>query len=517
MKTIFLRSLLIAVVLTALVSVIVWYFLVRRVVPEHASVIPKNAFVVLTLNTRQLAADYSGEEHLFPELKEKAVLEKEILPFTKAITANGSSGISETSDILCFAYRTDESAFMGVAVALKDSTSFGQLMRVHLTREMNFVPWSSAGTPLMRIDTSAAVIGWTRNVALLLYPIGNHGISAVATQCAELLKQQPEQSVLADENFKNHELNSFDAALWVRSDALTAFTGGGDLVLQAVSGVRYFNYYSDFTDGKILVRSEYELENAAAINTMKETALPCEAEDVVGFMRFYLDPSKDSLIAHYVDSPPFTNLPLSDEEATALFPYFDGNCTFLVHDTVSYAVPVVSYDYDADFNPIERTDTVLRVATPTTSTFHITNAGKVRDLLTEWMGRDSIPLTNRGWIYNESGTQSRMILTDELLTVTTFSNADGRSHPIPAQLKNFMFNFDLQRLFQNQDFPLPFIRTKETFSLLEKHLVNLTGTVPVTIGNKSHSEITLTFANTKINGLVQLSDLIARIYSLDHP
>jgi len=517
MKTIFLRSLLIAVVLTALVSVIVWYFMVRRLIPEHASVIPRNAFVVLTLNTSQLTADYSGEDHLFPEQKDEAILQKEILPFTKAITTNGSSGISETSDILCFAYRTDESAFVGLAVALKDSASFGQLMRVHLTREINLVPWSSAGTPLMRIDTSAAVIGWTRNVALLLYPIGNHGISSVATQCAELLKQQPEQSVLADENFKKHELNSFDAALWVRSDALTSFTGGGDLVLQAVTGVRYFNYYSDFTAGKILVRSEYELENTATNSTMKETALPCEAEDIVGFVRFYLDPSKDSLIAHYIDSPPFNNLPLSDEEGIALFPYLDGNCTFLMHDTVSYAVPVVSYDYDADFNPIERIDTLFRVATPTTSTFHITNAGKVRDLLSEWMGRDSIPLTNRGWIYNESGLQSRMILTDELLTVTTFTNADGRSHPVPSQLKNFMFNFDLHRLFRNKDFPLPFVSTKETFSLLEKHLVSLTGTVPVTIGNTSHAEIILTFTNTKINGLVQLTDLISRIYSLDHP
>lgn len=517
MKKIVLRSSIVAILITGIVAVLVWYFMMRRTIPEQAHVIPQNAFAVLTLNLRELALDISNEEHLFGDEQKESILEKELSPFTKAIKNNGASGIEETADVLCFAYQKNEAAYIGIALSLEDSAAFGNLMRTHLSREINLIPWTNSGMPLMRFDTTSAVIGWTEDAALFLYPISNHGIANVATECIQLLKQKPEQSLLVDDNFKEHQLTSFDIALWIQSKAVLEFTGGGDLIKQVLSGVRYYNYFSVFQEGEILIRSESELESGVVPNGLVETPFPCEPTDVIGFIRFYLDPKKDSLIENYVDSPPFNALPFSDEEATTLFNYLDGNCTMLLHDTISYPVTTVTYDYDENFNRTEKLDTVIHHATATSSTFRVKEPGKTRDLLTQLMGQDSIPLTNRGWIYKESGLESRMILTDELLTVTTFPNADGRSHPIPPAYTNFLFFFDLHKIFKSKEFPIPFVNTDAAFTLFEKHLLKLTSTLPVLIGNKSHSEICLKFANTKINGLIQVSDLTQRIYSLDHP
>ncbi len=514
MKNIVVRSILIALILTGTIALLVWYFTMRREVPTHARVIPKDAFAVLTLNLRELALDRSGEEHLFPEMTDEALLHDELAPFSKAIAANGATGFEETADVLMFAYHSGEAAFFGIAIQLEDSATFGNLIRVHVSREFNIVPWTNAGIPIVRFDTTAACIGWTEDVALFLYPISHHGIATVSTQCIELLKQKIEHSVLADETFKEHELTSFDVALFVNTTSLKNFTGKGDLLEQTLSDVNYFNYFANFEDGEILVRSEWSLREGATAIGMKEIPFPCEHQDVLGFIRFYLDPTKDSLIENYVDSPPFNVLPLNDEEAATLFPYLDGNCMMILHDTIGYETEVVSYEYDENFNRSEFRTTQRHSSVASSSTFRVKDAAKVRDLLTEWMARDSVPLTARGWIFKESGMEARMILTDELLTVTTLPTADGRSHQVPALLKNFMFYFDLEKLFRSKDFSIPFINTGEAFAILEKHVLKLSSTIPVRVGNTNRSEIHLAFVNTKINGLVQGEDLVRRIYTL---
>lgn len=515
MKKILVRSSIIAVLVTGIVAVLVWYFMMRREIPPHGRVIPKDAFAVLTLNLRELSIDRSGEEHLFSDKTDQALFHKELDPFINAVKTNGSSGINEKSDVLFFAYHSGEAAYLGLSVELEDSATFGNLMRIHVSRSFNITPWANEGFPLMRFDTTAAMIGWTEDAALFLYPISNHGIAHVSTQCIQLLKQKPENSVLADENFRENELTSFDASLWIHSESLLKFTEGGDLIVQSLSGIRYFNYFADFRDGEILVRSESETEPGATLEGRRETPFPCEPQDALAFIRFYLDSHADSLIETYVDTPPFNALPFSDEESAALFPYLDGNCTMILHDTITYPTTVISYEYDENFTRSEKTETVMHTANASTTTFRLKNAAEVRNLVSEWMERDSIPLTNRGWVYKESGLEARLIITDELMTVTTFPKADGRSHPIPPKLKNFMFSFDLAKLFRSKEFPIPYVNTEETFTLLEKHLLKLTCTMPVQIGNKSHSEICLKFSNTEINGLVQAEDLIRRIYTLD--
>ena len=90
MKKILLRSALIALIVTAAVALLVWYFSMRREAPEHARVIPYNAFAVATLNLRELALDHRGEEHLFPEMNNSTLFQQQFEFFNNAVAANGS-------------------------------------------------------------------------------------------------------------------------------------------------------------------------------------------------------------------------------------------------------------------------------------------------------------------------------------------------------------------------------------------------------------------------------------------
>jgi hypothetical protein len=111
MKKLFLRSVAIAAILTAAIVLLVWYWTMKREVPAQARVIPADAFAVLTLNVRELAANLPGNNHLFPEMADRSILEDELAPVARAITGNNEeTGIAVTADILLFIYQTGEEA-----------------------------------------------------------------------------------------------------------------------------------------------------------------------------------------------------------------------------------------------------------------------------------------------------------------------------------------------------------------------------------------------------------------------
>lgn len=515
MKNIVLRSVVIACILTAAVAVLVWYFSMRRELPEHARVIPEDAFAVITLNLRELANDRSGNDHLYPEMEDESMLQKELAPFNKAVTANGATGFEETADVLVFAYHSGEAAFFGMAIQLEDSATFGNLMRVHVSREYNIQPWTSSGVPVVRFDTTAAVIGWTEDVALFLYPLGHHGIASVSQQCIQLLKQDAGNSVLENEDFCEHQLKAFDVALWLQSEPFTQFTGGGDLVEQIMGDVMYYNYFADFTDGEILIRSEWHLQDETVQENIAEIAFPCEAKDIRGFIRTHFNVKNDSMYEHYADSPVMSSLPLNDDECIQLLPYLTGDAVSITHDTLTYTEEYFTRSFDQDFNridvPHERQFTVVTRST----SFKVADPAKVAGVLNAIMARDSIPLTTRGWVYKEAGLETRMILTDDLLTVTNFPGADGRGHPVPQEMAGYMAWFDLHSIFGQKDAGVVswFIPSLGTaYDELSKNLLTMSSTVPIQMGNVRRSEISVKFQNTEINALVQAEEILRKIY-----
>lgn len=514
MKKIFLRSALIALMLTAAVALLVWYFAMRREVPEHARVIPPDAFAVATINLRELALDHKGKEHLFPEMNNSSLAQKEFSSFFKAVESNGASGVEESADILLFAYHTGDAAFFGAVVELEDSAAFGKLVRVHVSRDYNIQSLTGDGVPVVQLDTTAAIIGWTDDVALLLYPIGNHTVPVVSQQCIKLLKQPAEKSVLTNEAFRAHELKSFSISLWFQSKPFLEFSGGGALAEQLTDGVDYFNYFADFEDGEMLIRSEWQMHGAGGRDRMAEISFPCESKYVLGFVRTHLRTDVDSLRQVYADVPVMSDLPLNDEECMQLLPYLDGNCISITHDTLLLEgkAQYTPDSLNTDQNLTYAKDFIL---VPSTTSFRIKEPAKAAALLNQIMSRDSIPLTNRGWVYTSGGIEWRLILTDDLLTVTNSPDVDGRNHAIPAELYGYMMWYDLQKLFAQKDpgligFLIP--DQEAAYPLFAQHLHSFRSTLPVQVGNMRRSEMVLKFVNTKVNALVQAEDLISKVY-----
>jgi hypothetical protein len=508
-KKVFLRSVAIAIILTGAIAFLVWYWTMKREVPLQARVIPSDAFAVLTLNLRELADDRAGDEHLFPEMTDESMLQKELAPFTRAVTANGSTGMEETSDVLLFTYHSGEAGFFGIAVQLEDSTEFGNLMRIHVKNEYNIIPWTNDGIPIMRFDTTAAVIGWTNDVALFLYPLGNHGIATVSTQCIKLLKQQKENSVLMNENFREMELNTFAMSLWVQTKPFKNFTGGGKLVDQLTNGIQYFNYMADFQDGEILIRSEWHLDDGVKKDQMKEFEFPCELSTMNSFIRTSFDPEIDSLYGDYEQQSGMRHLPLTEEQIGQIIPFLSGDCIFITHDTTTRAISTpLALNEDRDTTHVTNNGE--------TYSFLVTHPDEVRALITSYMEHDSIPLTTRGWEYDYIYSSGwRMILDDHLLTVTNDDRVDGRPHAITGELAGYMAYFNLHKIFLEQDGSLAgwlMPKFDDAHKFLADNLVTCSNTLPVQFGNVRRSEIKITFRNEDVNGLVQAEELLRKIY-----
>jgi hypothetical protein len=208
-------------------------------------------------------------------------------------------------------------------------------------------------------------------------------------------------------------------------------------------------------------------------------------------------------------------LPLSDEEAEELLPYLTGDCMSLIHDTVTYSTTTIRYEYDEDFNRKEITETHSNSTTAFSFCYQVAQPGKTKEFLTRIMTQDSIPLTARGWVYKENGLEARMILNDDLLTVTTSPETDGRSHAILAAQRGRMAWLDLASLFKVKgngmlELFLPFL--EQAYDVFAENLVELTATIPVQAENVRRSEIHLAFKNEEINGLVQAEEILRKIY-----
>jgi hypothetical protein len=492
MKKNFFRSVVIVAILGGAAVLLVWYWTMKRSVPEQARVIPSDVIAVLTLNLRDLAADRSGDEHLFPEMAGQPVIGKELEPFTRAIANNnGATGIDETADVLVFIYHTGDAGFVGVALELEDSAAFGNLMRVHVAKEYNIQPLSLSGVPVMRFDTTAAAFGWTEDAALLLYPLGNHSIATVSSQCAKLLKQNKESSVLMNEKFREMEMKSFAMGLWIQTKPLLGFTEGGAMIEAIAHDVESYSYLADFADGEILVRSEWHLANETKRAMIKEFAFPCDTSLIRSFQRGHFDITTDSVPSNSFADEAFDKLPIAEEEYAMLFSTLTG-----------------------DYISVRHSDTGAN-SDPETHCFLLSEPGKAKAFISAAMQRDSIPLTASGWKYTAVFDEHwRMMISDNLLTITNHPDVDGRPHSITPDLAGYMAWYDLQAIFtEMQDKPVTLLPLAGNASaLFAAHLTTCSSTLPVQFGNVRHSEIVLRFRNKEVNGLVQIEELVRKIY-----
>lgn len=491
MKKVVLRSVLIAAILSAAVVLFVLYWTMRREVPLHARVIPADAVGVLTFNLRELAMDRSGDEHLFPDMTGNLIASKQLEPFTRAIAnSNGVTGVEEMADVLMFVYHTGDEAFFGISIALEDSSEFGNLMRVHVAKEYNIRRLSLSGIPVMQFDTTAAAFGWTTDVALLLYPLGNHSVATVSAQCAKLLKQQEQNSVLANENFRAMELKSFSMGLWVQTAPLLKATDGGELIEAIAEDVVTYSYMADFADGEILIRSEWLLADEEKRKMPKEFSFPCDTSLIQSFVRSRFEFDVDSMPRYSAAKQGFSKMPLSDEDIAQLCKGLSGDYLYIDHHAIG------------DVGDLE------------THCFYLSEPDRAKAFITSAMDRDSIPLTATGWNYSDGYRQWRMIIDEKLLTLTNHPGVDGRAHAITPDLAGYMAWFNMQRIFSEMtgNFSSFIPAVSSVSDVMSKHVTTCSSTLPVQFGNVRHSEIVFRFRNKQVNGLVQAEELLRKIY-----
>lgn len=495
------------------VAMIIWFLIMRRQVPQHAQCIPKNSIAVLTLNIRELALDRASGGHLFPELADKS--SKELERFTKAIEKNDGAGIAATADVLGFFYREGESAFFGVSISLDDSAKFGKLLREQLNKDLSLRAFSSKGTSVLRFDTSSAIIGWNSDIALLVYPVSNDGAEKTAEQCVKLLKQTEEQSVLTDENFRAHESASFDAGLWMQPQQFKTFTGGGSMMRIAFNNMKYLSLAMDFQDGEVIIRNLITEEKiSTGVPHNAPVLLTCDPKQVFGFYRNALDLQNDSLLKDYAGNPPLNILPLDDEQTMQLAKNLDGNFTVLVHDTFSYDMDFITYEYDADFNQIPKHGTKRETRRGLTASFGLKDEKAANALLTEWMKADSIPFSGNTWIVKDHGATHYMMIADHVLSVSNWKRADGKPRAIPESWMHLDAFLPVGKVFIADMIGLVnyFIpQIKDDKNLLAENIENVLISQPLIVGNTRSSQVRLTMKNRKVNALVQLEELIRKI------
>jgi len=489
-------------------GMLIWYFIMKRRVPEHAHCIPKNAMAVVTLNLREIVLDRSGDKHLFPELAGKT--SKTLEPFLKAIERNDGAGLKETADVLAFMYQDGDAAFIGVAARVNDSAKFGRLVRKELAKEMNVVHLSASGNPIVGFDTSAVTLGWSNDVALLLYPFSNTDISETSRQCTRLLSQTENASILSDENFKTHELTAFDAGAWIHIDPFRTFMGNGAQIRMALDGLDYVSYAIDFRDGEVDARC---IITGNKPFTDQLQLITGDASQVMGFWHHAFHFEDASLQDAFASKSSLADLPFDEEQIKQLIPQLDGNYTLLFHDTISYDMPYVAYEYDEDFNQVART-AYKRVTTRATSfCFGLKNAAAAKKLIASFAAMDSVPAMADGWNYSDNGLKKRILISENILTITSWPQSDGKKRAVPANWEAFDLFLPVGDYLKTSDLSdaiFFFPKLGNGQDLFVKHLGVLSISKPLAAGNTRSADIRLKMTNDNVNALVQLEELIRK-------
>lgn len=492
-----------------------WYFIMKREVPKHARCIPKNAIAVLTLNLRELAFDQSSGGHLFPEMATKKSLSKELEPFLRAIEKNDGLGLSETADVLVFFYQDGDAAFFGLVASMDDSLKFGKLIREQFPKQFSFMNFSVKGTNLVRFDTSSAVLGWNNDVAIILYPFSDHDANLTAEQCAKLLVLSENNSILTNESFCEHELSSFDAGIWIQTKPLLEFSGGGKLFRAACDDSKYISLAIDFQKGEIDIRRIIEGDgNKHAIPYNGPLLLTCDPKQVKGFWRTPIDFQNDSLINSLSRTMPYNLLPLNEEQAETFAKTLDGNCTLLFHDTLSYNVNYITYDFDENFNRIPKYEVKKETTNGITACFGLKNEKTAQQLLTDWMKADSIPFNGTSWQIENGGAKQHMMISENVLTITNWPQADGKKREVPEELQGLDLYFPIGEYLSTSDnsvFYFLFSKYDGGQKLLGENIKLVTVSSPLILNKKRSSQMRLTMANNGLNVLIQLEELFGKM------
>ncbi|HEU4718859.1 MAG TPA: DUF4836 family protein [Bacteroidia bacterium] len=503
-----------SIVFLAGIAMLAWFFFIRRSLPEYASCIPSDSFLVVTLNTKNLAVDQAKGGHLFPEFaidKKQPALLKEI---RNAVERSGGSGIKLSSDVLGFVYRENETAFWGACFAVDDSAQAAKFVRQSLLRDFPVHIIDGGRKNMFGLDSSSAVFSWNRKTFLVLYPVSDNDSAVVAAQCEKLLAQDKKHSLLSNPGFREHELSSFDIGVWIQAKPLLEFTNGGSLFTTMLFGVDNISLQAEFNDGEIDVRRTVKLNedgNKSPVrgNTM---LLSCRPEEVKGFLHTPLN-LDDTVIKAEMKMPPLKYLPFTDEQNKELFQQLDGNAWMLFHDTISFPSDYITYEYDEDFRQVPVTKTVMNNQRSLSYCFGLKNADNVRSLVRKWMAEDTVKMEGNYWRIGGTNPAQRLFVTPTALVITDWPSYDGKDRPAPAEWYGKEMLIPAGEFATGPDmlglsFLFPKIDRLE--GILSGCIGDLTLSTPLQTSAGSSSEFRLVFTERKINALIQAEEIVLK-------
>jgi hypothetical protein len=510
----FLRIAAVVILLLAVAGTTAWYFIMRRSVPEQAAYIPKDAFAVMTVNVRELFLDqqFAGG-HLFPEQTEKKLPKKEVEIIQRAIEANDGSGLKTRADVLAFAHKNNDQAYIGIALAMDDSTTFGSLWRKQISKNIPAQISSMRSLPTITFDSAAFALSWNEHAAIMLYPIGNHTALQTAEECTRLLTLKEQQSVLAVNDFKTYQNESFDVALWVNVAAMNSFTNDARALRFAFQHQQFLHFAGSFQKGVFAIHAEHLYDSPQAAKADPKLLLPCDFKQALGYLSYsFTQPASNEEYEAIENIYPFSALPFSQTQLKQLVPLLDGNVSAIFHDTVRVEMQTIGFAYDENFEMTP--DTQLRTITVNGSSccFGLKDKQQANALIAQWMKADEIPFSQQSGWKSEEWKGDRLQLIDNTLVFTNWNEQDFRIRKAPQFLEKMQAKLPLGWWLKRsaQDGLMGWLYQGATTNpglLFGEHIGDLTFTPSQYAGSKKLYDIRLNFHNKEVNALMQMMEL----------
>ena len=497
----YLRGSILSLLFLGAVGALAGYLFFRRTVPVQSKFIPADAVLVLTADVRELGLNAKGGGELIAPHAGEGI-SKQLAALSRALSENKGGGIAQTADIQLFLFRRGDAAWAAAAIELNDSAAFGKFMRSkELGRELLITPLQTAKQAAFRIDSSGAVAGWNAEIALLLYPVGNHSTEETAEQLGKLLVLPESASIAASENFCNAMLQEFDLSLWVNPAQVISLTQSQQLTA-LLGNIQQLHLAADFTDGEIIIKRSI-IENNDINEIISRNVFPDSSKTITGFWEF----SSRNLLHH-----PAANLFFDDEELRkTLADELTGNCTVLLHDTIGFTAHYYETTTDENFVTTQREVSMPARKMGYTVVYELKNKVKAENLF-KIQSQNDCHLLNKNNIYeiDSEALRKSAWFNEEFLFVSTAITPSVALHKKEISNQQRVCYVNLSKLLHlltttRSDWPQPWLNTAE---LCSKHISSLSISTPIVTDKRaSIDEIRIKLNNKNINAMLQLRDI----------
>lgn len=481
------------------IGVLIGYFFFRRTVPIQAKHIPANAMFALTADMREFMLNLKGHPELLMNSSTSGI-NRSWQALSRAMQSTKGGGIRQTADVQLFAFREDESAWIGIALELYDSSAFQGLLLNPVLQQQ--VAIHGFGDATAQIDSSAIVIGWSGETALLLYPISNEDQESTRRQVKRLIQLTEDKSLAAVEHFREHALQEFDLGIWINPVECVTFTQSKALaaLCDASAAIHpiFIGFTCDFSEGEVILRKQSYFSGE-----IRESSTPLllstTPSNILGYWQLQANPK--SLPNH-----PAAELFFDSVKAEELVKTFTGDFTLFIHDTTGYRYTYIEMLPDENFQVQKVEQEKYASEFGYTMNYVLNNPKRAEDLLNSYALQDSLQRIDSWWRAETSTLPLYMRVENANLIVTTLSPQKLKPTPPPEEWLSMDLYADVPALLKRwpltaEIFP-PWL--DQPIERMARDILSLTKSHVVVMNDRSVEEFRIKMRDQKINALIPL-------------